>query len=52
MQNKTVTLRSGNAGTVVYESQFGKLLIVEHNGDELPPTHWHNANGSFYADAH
>lgn len=51
MQDKTVTLRNGNAGTVVYESRFGKLLIVEHNGDELPPTHWHNANGSFYADA-
>lgn len=31
MQNKTVTLRNGNAGTVVYESQFGKLLIVEYN---------------------
>ena len=31
MQNQSVTLRNGNTGTVVYESQFGKLLIVEHN---------------------
>ena len=45
-----VQLCNGNAGTIVYESQFGKLLIVEHNGDELPPTHWHNADGSFYTD--
>ena len=51
MQDKTATLRNGNTGTVVYESQFGKLLIVEHNGDELPPTHWHNANGSFCTDS-
>lgn len=51
MQHQTVTLRNGNTGTIVYESSFGKLLIVEHNGDELPPTHWHNADGSFYADA-
>lgn len=51
MQHQTVTLRNGNTGTIVYESPFGKLLIVEHNGDELPPTHWHNNNGSFYADS-
>ena len=44
-----VQLCNGNAGTIVYESPFGKLLIVEHNGDELRPTHWHNANGTFYA---
>lgn len=31
-----IKLRNGNAGTIVYESPFGKLLIVEHNGDELP----------------
>ncbi|WP_288505826.1 Gp49 family protein [uncultured Haemophilus sp.] len=50
-QNNKVTLRNGNQGEVVYTSQFGKLLIVEHNGDELPPSHWHNADGTFYADA-
>jgi hypothetical protein len=50
-QNTEVTLRNGNKGQVVYTSPFGKLLIVEHNGDELPPTHWHNADGSFYEDA-
>lgn len=43
----TIKLRNGNAGTIVYESPFGKLLIVEHNGDELPPSHWHNADGTF-----
>ena len=51
MQQRSITLRNGNTGTIVYESPFGKLLIVEHNGDELPPTHWHNNNGSFYADS-
>ena len=50
-QNNKVTLRNGNQGEVVYTSEFGKLLIVEHNGDELPPSHWHNADGTFYADA-
>lgn len=49
-QNNKVTLRNGNQGEVVYTSQFGKLLIVEHNGDELPPSHWHNADSTFYAD--
>lgn len=45
-----VTLRNGNQAEVVYTSQFGKLLVVEHNGDELPEVHWHNSDGSFYAD--
>lgn len=49
-QSIDVTLRNGNKGKVVYTSPFGKLLIVEHNGDELPPSHWHNADGTFYAD--
>lgn len=49
-QSTDVTLRNGNKGKVVYTSPFGKLLIVEHNGDELPPSHWHNADGTFYAD--
>ena len=49
-QNAEVTLRNGNKGQVVYTSPFGKLLIVEHNDDELPPSHWHNADGTFYAD--
>ncbi|MFY1005736.1 Gp49 family protein [Pasteurella multocida] len=45
-----VTLRNGNQAEVVYTSPFGKLLVVEHNGDELPAVHWHNADGSFYTD--
>lgn len=45
-----VTLRNGNQAEVVYTSPFGKLLVVEHNGDELPEVHWHNSDGSFYAD--
>ncbi|GJJ80705.1 hypothetical protein PcPA57_14250 [Pasteurella canis] len=45
-----VALRNGNQAEVVYTSPFGKLLIVEHSGDELPLVHWHNADGSFYAD--
>ena len=45
-----IKLRNGNAGTLVYESPLGKLLIVEHNGDELPPSHWHNANGTIPAN--
>lgn len=49
-QNTKVTLRNGNQGEVVYTSQFGKLLVIEDNGDELPAVHWHNADGSFYAD--
>ncbi|MGC6356385.1 hypothetical protein ACMXZC_00990, partial [Pasteurella multocida] len=31
-------------------SDFGKLLVVEYIDDELPAVHWHNSNGSFYAD--
>lgn len=49
-QNTEVTLRNVNKGQIVYTSPFGKLLIVEHNDDELPPSHWHNADGTFYAD--
>lgn len=49
-QNTEVTLRNGNKWQIVYTSPFGKLLIVEHNDDELPPSHWHNADGTFYAD--
>ena len=45
-----VQLRNGNSGVVIWESKFGKLLIVEISDDELPPTHWYNADGSFYAD--
>ena len=49
-QNNKVPLRNGNQGEVVYTSPFGKLLVIEDNGDELPAVHWHNADGSFYAD--
>lgn len=49
-QNTKVTLRNGNQGEVVYTSPFGKLLVIEDNNDELPAVHWHNADGSFYAD--
>lgn len=49
-QEAKVTLRNGKQGDVVYTSPFGKLLVVENNGDELPSLHWHNADGSFYAD--
>lgn len=45
-----IKLRNGNSADVVYESPFGKLLVVEQTGDELPAVHWHNADGSFYAD--
>ncbi len=45
-----VQLCNGNSGVVIWESNFGKLLIVEICDDELPPTHWHNADGSFYTD--
>ncbi|MGQ0286797.1 Gp49 family protein [Pasteurellaceae bacterium 22721_9_1] len=50
-QPSQVKLRNGNAAQIVHESDFGKLLVVEFNGDELPPTHWHNADGSYWADA-
>lgn len=47
----TVTLRNGTMCKVVYESQFGKFLLVEITETEEPPfTHWHNQDGSFYAD--
>ena len=49
-QSTEVTLRNGNKGKFVYTSPFGKLLVIEDNGDELPAVHWHNADGSFYAD--
>lgn len=45
-----VTLRNGNTAEVVYQSSFGKLLVVEQTGDELPAVHWHNADGSFHKD--
>ncbi|WNY75982.1 hypothetical protein [Pasteurella multocida] len=45
-----VKLRNGNQAEIVYESPFGKLLVVEQTGDELPSVHWHNADGSFYKD--
>ncbi|HDR1419799.1 TPA: hypothetical protein ACY37W_002161 [Pasteurella multocida] len=47
---KKVKLRNGNDAEIVYESDFGKLLVVEYIDDELPAVHWHNSNGSFYAD--
>lgn len=49
-QSTEVTLRNGNKGKFVYTSPFGKLLVIEDNGDELPAVHWYNADGSFYAD--
>ena len=49
-QNAEAMLRNGNKGKVVYTSPFGKLLVIEDNGDELPAVHWHNSDGSFYAD--
>ncbi|MFC1059576.1 Gp49 family protein [Pasteurella multocida] len=45
-----VMLRNGNQAEIVYTSNFGKLLVVENTGDELPAVHWHNVDGSFYAD--
>ncbi|AKD37789.1 hypothetical protein NM952_12430 [Pasteurella multocida subsp. multocida] len=49
-KGQKVKLRNGNDAEIVYESNFGKFLVVEDTGDELPEVHWHNANGSFYAD--
>lgn len=43
-----VTLRNGNYAEIVYKSPFGKLLVVEQTGDELPAVHWHNADGSYH----
>ncbi|HDR0739593.1 TPA: hypothetical protein QB598_002423, partial [Pasteurella multocida] len=45
-----VKLRNGNDAEIVFISDFGKLLVVEYIDDELPAVHWHNSNGSFYAD--
>ena len=46
-----VKLRNNTECKVVYESQFGKFLLVEITETEEPPlTHWHNQDGSFYAD--
>lgn len=50
-QGDIVKLRNGQLCDVVYETPFGKLLLVERTHTEEPPfTHWHNADGSFYAD--
>jgi hypothetical protein len=46
-----VKLRNGTLCDVVYETQFGKWLLVEKTKTEEPPfSHWHNASGTFYAD--
>ncbi|CDF98899.1 Putative uncharacterized protein (fragment) [Avibacterium paragallinarum JF4211] len=45
-----VTLRNGNYAEIVYESPFGKLLVVEQTDSELPAVHWHNADGSYHKD--
>ena len=45
-----VKLRNGTLCDVVYETQFGKWLLVEKTEtEELPFYHWHNPNGTFYA---
>lgn len=49
-KGKKVKLRNGNNAEIVFVSDFGKLLVVEKIDDELPAVHWHNADGSFYAD--
>ncbi|MFZ7107922.1 hypothetical protein [Avibacterium avium] len=51
MTQINVQLRNGNAAQIVYTSPFGKLLVVEQTGDELPAVHWHNADGSYHKDA-
>ena len=45
-----VRLRNGVLCDVVYRSSFGKLLLVERGNDGLPPTHWHNQDGTQWAD--
>lgn len=46
-----VKLRNGTLCEVIYETNFGKWLLVELTDTEEPPsTHWHNPNGTFYAD--
>ena len=50
--NDIVFLRNGHEAKIIYESKFGKLLLVELNpAEEEPIIHWHNADGSFYADS-
>ncbi|HHE3677646.1 TPA: hypothetical protein ACPDTO_001479 [Pasteurella multocida] len=49
-KGQKVKLRNGNDAEIVFISDFGKLLVVEYIDDELPAVHWHNSNGSFYAD--
>ncbi|HDX1149657.1 TPA: hypothetical protein RNX75_000113 [Pasteurella multocida] len=51
-KGQKVKLRNGNDAKIVFVSKFGKLLVVERINDEPPSVHWHwhNANGSFYAD--
>ena len=47
----TVKLRNGTLCKVIYETNFGKWLLVELTDTEEPPfTRWHNHNGTFYAD--
>ncbi|SEQ73524.1 hypothetical protein [Basfia succiniciproducens] len=49
--NDRVILRNGQQGVIAYVSPFGKLLVVEQDPtQEEPKTHWHNTDGSFYAD--
>lgn len=48
IKQNNVQLRNGNPAEIVYESPFGKLLVVEQTGDELPAVHWHNADGSYH----
>ena len=51
-KGQQVTLRNGRQGEIIYESKFGKLLVMEiSNTEEEPVIHWHNADGSFYADS-
>uniref|UniRef100_UPI00403DD4B0 hypothetical protein n=1 Tax=Pasteurella multocida TaxID=747 RepID=UPI00403DD4B0 len=45
-KGQKVKLRNGNDAEIVFISDFGKLLVVEYIDD----VHWHNSNGSFYAD--
>ncbi|MDP8184395.1 hypothetical protein [Phocoenobacter skyensis] len=49
---KTVKLRNGKYAQVIFQSKFGKWLLAEtgENAEEPPVTHWHNNDGSFYAD--
>lgn len=49
-KGQKVKLRNGNNAKIAFVSKFGKLLVVERINDEPLSAHWHNANGSFYAD--